>query len=138
MFLASTACTGRRAGPPSAGALSGRAVLDVENRTWEDLTIYLIREGGGPMRLGRVASLRRRQFEVMSGMLSGVSVQLQASRMAGHANRSRGFIDPSTFLGKALGQRDQIYITHPFDAPRGTPVYWVIGPETPLSSVSMP
>lgn len=64
---------GRRAGAGSSPATRSEALLRVENQSWLDMNIYVLR-GGQRMRLGEVPAASSRVFTLPADMVGGGAV----------------------------------------------------------------
>ncbi len=110
---------------PAASGLPSDGIIEVENRTWDDLVVYVVRGNGTPMRVGRVDGNGRNRFKLPAGMMEGANLQLQASRLNGHAQRTSGFVEPTRHaLGVSTGGTAP-YVTVPFVASDTRIVSWV-------------
>jgi hypothetical protein len=63
-----TGCTTGRGSRP--GTAQPRTVLEVDNRSLEDMTVYVI-NGGQRMRLGMATALRRSELTIPASMITG-------------------------------------------------------------------
>jgi hypothetical protein len=115
------------------GAPGGNGVIEVDNRTLDDLTIYMGPEEGRPVRIGRVQSLSKRSIVVPSALLAHTTLQLRAARGRGNEAMISGFIDYTRVIPTTL--TPEMYVTYPF-MPHGTAkISWAIEPKRVLSSV---
>jgi hypothetical protein len=111
-------------------------VFKVDNRTLDELTIYLVREGGMPIRIGRVASLSRRDLVLSAGMVEGATLQLLAVRGHPRADRELMLMDPMRLSTEIVSGGRSAYASFPFSASADRPVRWVISPTSSMSGVS--
>lgn len=121
-------------GGPTA---EGFGAIDVVNRTWDDVTVYLVRDTGSPIRLGRVDAFARARLDVPAGLIVGASLQLQATHGNGQRSLLQGYMDPTGWTIARSASSDLPYISLPFNASAETPVRWVIHADRPVSDVMM-
>jgi len=132
----SAACTHATPRGAAVPASHGVDFIDVENRTPDDLTIYLLRDGGVPIRIGRVPALASRKLQVSPGMIMGSDLQLRAVRGVAHYGRGIDVFDPARDrLAMEPGGRTT-YGTLPFTAPADGLISWTINPVLPVTGVS--
>ncbi len=83
LALAVPACS--RTGPQSAeDAAQAPTVLRVENQSFYDMDIYMVRQAGDRVRLGSVSSQQTANLTIPSGLLFGLStVRFVARPLAG-------------------------------------------------------
>ena len=111
-------------------------VFKVDNRTLDELRIYLVREGGMPIPIGRVSSLSRRDLVLSAGMVEGATLQLLAVRGHVRAERELFLMDPMRLSTAIVNGGRSAYATFPFTASADRPVRWVISPESSMTGVS--
>ncbi len=72
LALGSPACSHQ--GPQSAAnAAQGATVLRVENQSFYDMDIFMVRSGGDRVRLGSVSSQQTANLSIPSGLLFGLT-----------------------------------------------------------------
>jgi hypothetical protein len=111
-------------------------VFEVDNRTLDELAVYLVREGGMPMLIGRVPSLSRRDLELSAGMVEGATLQLLAVRGHPRADRALSLMNSMRLSTDIVSGGRSSYASFPFSASADQPVRWVISPTNAISGVS--
>jgi hypothetical protein len=116
-------------GPPSG-------VFKVDNRTLDDLTVYLVRENGMPIRIGRVESMSRRDLVLSAAMVEGATLQLLAVRGHPRADRELMLMNPMRLSTAVVSGGRNAYASFPFSASSDRPVRWVISEGVAMSGIS--
>ncbi len=83
LALALPACS-RTAPQSAADAAQAPTILRVENQSFYDMDIYMVRQGGDRVRIGSVSSQQTADLTIPSGLLFGLStVRFIARPLAG-------------------------------------------------------
>jgi hypothetical protein len=92
LMLATSACAFFSRGESSAPSLLDSEVsVAVDNRNWNDITVYLL-TGGLPQRLGMVTALSKGSFAFPSQRINTGNVRLRALPVAGRPYTSESIL----------------------------------------------
>jgi hypothetical protein len=106
----------------------------VENLSWQNLTVFVVRSSGGFHRLGRVESLRSETFSVPAEFAYGSDVQLVGRSASAAAQRQLSAIHVPHTAESQLRSRGE-YVTAPFTLMRAMHIRWTINNDDRFSSV---
>jgi hypothetical protein len=115
-----------------AGAVNDR-IVEVDNRTTENLTLYAVPDGGRPIRIGRAEAGSEVKLRIPGGVASAGALQLLAYARHGQAASVDGFVDPMARITSPPGGS---YVTLPFSAVEDMRIRWSIEPVRAVSSVT--
>lgn len=74
LLLATAACAARqREGTPSMDDPGNATYVEVENQSWYEITVYVVRSAGNRIRLGQVTSQQTRRFELPGYLVHGAT-----------------------------------------------------------------